>query len=107
MCHFFALQNALKSEDDKVLVQHLIISDRCLAWLSYINLIEFDCLPLKFYDPANSNPSRLMKREPFLIPWKTIEDVKTNPDMLLAVFEGNLTEYLAVRSLNGVQNTKF
>ncbi|XP_066489957.1 zinc finger C3H1 domain-containing protein isoform X2 [Tiliqua scincoides] len=80
-------QNALKSEDDKVLVQHLTISDRCLAWLSYIHLIEFDDLPLKFYDPANSNPSRLMKKEPFLIPWKTMEDVKTNPDMLLAVFE--------------------
>ncbi|XP_015261207.1 PREDICTED: zinc finger C3H1 domain-containing protein isoform X2 [Gekko japonicus] len=80
-------QNALKSENDKVVVQHLTISDRCLAWLSYIHLIEFGDLPLKFYDPANSNPSKIMKRESFLIPWKKAEDVKTNPDTLLAVFE--------------------
>ncbi|XP_048356158.1 zinc finger C3H1 domain-containing protein isoform X1 [Sphaerodactylus townsendi] len=80
-------QNALKSENDKVVVQHLTISDRCLAWLSYIHLIEFGDLPVKFYDPANSSPSKIMKKEPFLIPWKKAEDVKTNPDTLLAVFE--------------------
>ncbi|XP_053263313.1 zinc finger C3H1 domain-containing protein isoform X2 [Podarcis raffonei] len=80
-------QNALKSESEPVLVQHLTISDRCLAWLSYIHLIEFGDLPIKFYDPANSNPSKIMKKEPFLIPWKTIEDVKADPDTLLAVFE--------------------
>ncbi|XP_053111057.1 zinc finger C3H1 domain-containing protein isoform X2 [Hemicordylus capensis] len=80
-------QNALKSASDKVIVQHLTVSDRCLAWLSYIHLIEFGGLPAKFYDPGNSNPSKMMKKEPFLIPWKTTEDVKTNHDMLLAVFE--------------------
>ncbi|XP_061495719.1 zinc finger C3H1 domain-containing protein isoform X3 [Rhineura floridana] len=80
-------QNALKSVSDKVLVQHLTGSDCCLAWLSYIHLIEFGDLPVKFYDPANSNPSKIMKKEPFLIPWKRIEDVKANPDTLLAVFE--------------------
>ncbi|XP_033018945.1 zinc finger C3H1 domain-containing protein isoform X1 [Lacerta agilis] len=80
-------QNALKSESEPVLVQHLTISDRCLAWLSYIHLIEFGDLPIKFYDPANSNPSKIMKKEPFLIPWKTIGDVKADPDTLLAVFE--------------------
>ncbi|XP_015747041.1 zinc finger C3H1 domain-containing protein isoform X1 [Python bivittatus] len=80
-------QNALKSASDKVIVQHLTVSDRCLAWLSYIHLIEFGDLPVKFYDPANSNPSKLMKKESFLIPWKTVEDVKANPDTLLALFE--------------------
>ncbi|XP_054844087.1 zinc finger C3H1 domain-containing protein isoform X2 [Eublepharis macularius] len=80
-------QNALKSENDEVVVQHLAISDRCLAWLSYIHLIEFGDLPIKFCDPANSNPSKIMKKKLFLIPWKKAEDVKTNPDMLLAVFE--------------------
>ncbi|XP_042323944.1 zinc finger C3H1 domain-containing protein isoform X2 [Sceloporus undulatus] len=80
-------QNALKSESGTVLVEYLTISDRCLAWLSYIHLIEFGELPVKFYDPANSNPSKIMKKEPFYIPWKTVEDVKANPDTLLAVFE--------------------
>lgn len=74
-------------------MQHLTTSDRCLAWLSYIHLIEFGELPLKFYDPANSNPSKIMKKEPFLLPWKKAEDVKTNPDMLIAVFEGNFSVY--------------
>lgn len=82
-------QNALKSASDKIIVQHLTVSDRCLAWLSYIHLIEFGDLPVKFYDPANSNSSKLMKKESFLIPWKTMEDVKANPDTLLALFEGN------------------
>ncbi|KAL7982596.1 hypothetical protein Chor_010194 [Crotalus horridus] len=80
-------QNALKSASDKIIVQHLTVSDRCLAWLSYIHLIEFGNLPVKFYDPANSNSSKLMKKESFLIPWKTMEDVKANPDTLLALFE--------------------
>lgn len=33
-----------------------------------------------------------MKKEPFLIPWETVEDVKANPDTLLALFEGNSTK---------------
>ncbi|KAH0616685.1 hypothetical protein JD844_027990 [Phrynosoma platyrhinos] len=92
-------QNALKSESGKVLVEHLTISDRCLAWLSYIHLIEFGELPVKFYDPANSNPSKIMKKEPFFIPWKTVEDVKANPETLLAVFED------AIQSCTGEDNS--
>ncbi|XP_044305737.1 zinc finger C3H1 domain-containing protein isoform X2 [Varanus komodoensis] len=80
-------QNALKSASEKAVVQHLNITDRCLAWLSYIHLIEFGNLPAKFYDPASSNPSKIMKKQPFLLPWKTVGDVKANPDTLLAVFE--------------------
>ncbi|EMP40461.1 Zinc finger C3H1 domain-containing protein, partial [Chelonia mydas] len=81
------LQNALKSANEKIIAERLTIGDRCLAWLAYIHLIEFSVLPVKFYDPANANPSRIMNKEPFLIPWQTVQDVKTNPDMLLAVFE--------------------
>uniref|UniRef100_A0A7M4EI30 Zinc finger C3H1-type containing n=1 Tax=Crocodylus porosus TaxID=8502 RepID=A0A7M4EI30_CROPO len=81
------LQNALKSANETIIAQCLTLSDRCLAWLAYIHLIEFNILPVKFYDPANANPSRIMSKEPFLIPWQTVQDIKTNPDMLLAVFE--------------------
>jgi len=63
-----------------------------LAWLSYIHLIEFNILPVKFYDPANVGPSRIMNKEPFLIPWQTVQDVKTDPDTLLAMFEGKIKE---------------
>nr|XP_013802467.1 PREDICTED: zinc finger C3H1 domain-containing protein [Apteryx mantelli mantelli] len=81
------LQNALKSANEKIVSERLTVSDRCLAWLAYIHLIEFGILPVKFYDPANASPSRIMNKEPFLIPWQTIQDVKTDPDMLLAMFE--------------------
>ncbi|XP_051467158.1 zinc finger C3H1 domain-containing protein isoform X4 [Apus apus] len=81
------LQNALKSANEKMVSERLCVSDRCLAWLAYIHLIEFGVLPVKFYDPANVSPSRLMTKEPFLIPWQTVQDVKTDPDVLLAMFE--------------------
>ncbi|NXJ03515.1 ZC3H1 protein, partial [Odontophorus gujanensis] len=81
------LQNALKSANEKIISERLTLSDRCLAWLSYIHLIEFSILPVKFYDPANVSPSRIMNKEPFLIPWQTVQDVKTDPDTLLAMFE--------------------
>uniref|UniRef100_A0A663MQX0 Zinc finger C3H1-type containing n=1 Tax=Athene cunicularia TaxID=194338 RepID=A0A663MQX0_ATHCN len=80
------LQNALKSANEKI-SDRLTVSDRCLAWLAYIHLTEFGILPVKFYDPANVSPSRIMSKEPFLIPWQTVQDVKTDPDMLLAMFE--------------------
>lgn len=72
-----------------------------MAWLAYIHLTEFGCLPGKFYDPANVSPSRMMNKEPFLIPWQTAEDVKTDPDVLLAMFEGKIKEvnYLIHHSL--------
>uniref|UniRef100_A0A4X2KHN1 Zinc finger C3H1-type containing n=1 Tax=Vombatus ursinus TaxID=29139 RepID=A0A4X2KHN1_VOMUR len=81
------LQNALKSANEKIVAEHLSASDRCLAWLAYIHLIEFNVLPLKFYDPSNANPSRIVNKELFLIPWQTTQDVKTDHDMLVAVFE--------------------
>ncbi|XP_009988958.1 PREDICTED: zinc finger C3H1 domain-containing protein-like, partial [Tauraco erythrolophus] len=81
------LQNALKSANEKIISERLTASDRCLAWLAYIHLTEFGILPVKFYDPANVSPSRIMNKEPFLIPWQTVQDVKTDPDMLLAMFE--------------------
>ncbi|XP_023794734.1 zinc finger C3H1 domain-containing protein [Cyanistes caeruleus] len=81
------LQSALKSANEKVISEHLTASDRCLAWLAYIHLLEFGVLPVKFYDPANVSPSRIVHKEPFLIPWQTAQDVKTDPDTLLAMFE--------------------
>ncbi|XP_011372649.1 zinc finger C3H1 domain-containing protein isoform X2 [Pteropus vampyrus] len=81
------LQNALKSANDGIVAEYLKTSDRCLAWLAYVHLIEFNSLPSKFYDPSNANPSRIVNTEPFIMPWQTVQDVKTNPDMLLAVFE--------------------
>ena len=86
------MQNALKSTNEKIISERLTVSDRCLAWLAYIYLTEFGILPVKLYDPANVSPSRIVNKEPFLIPWQTVKDVKTSPDVLLAMFEGKIKE---------------
>ncbi|XP_029991411.1 zinc finger C3H1 domain-containing protein isoform X4 [Sphaeramia orbicularis] len=81
------LQNALKSAYDRSIADHLTPRDRALVWLSYIHLTEFDRLPSSLYDPADSGPSRLVSREPFLLPWKTPQDISTPLDILIALFE--------------------
>ncbi|KAE8615612.1 hypothetical protein XENTR_v10008567 [Xenopus tropicalis] len=80
-------QNALKCPNKKSIADHLTLQDRCLAWLSYIHLMEFSSLPAKFYEPTHTNPSRIVNKEPFLIPWLNSQSVTTDPAMLLAVFE--------------------
>uniref|UniRef100_A0A8C8M396 Putative zinc-finger domain-containing protein n=1 Tax=Oncorhynchus tshawytscha TaxID=74940 RepID=A0A8C8M396_ONCTS len=81
------LQNALKSVTEQCIADHLTASDRCLVWLSFIHLTEFDRLPASLYDPANSNPSRVVSTESFALPWRQPLDVRTEPDTLIAVFE--------------------
>ncbi|XP_075713071.1 zinc finger C3H1 domain-containing protein isoform X2 [Rhinoderma darwinii] len=81
------LQNALKSPCEKSIADHLTPKDRCLAWLSYIHLMEFSSLPANFYDPTVANPSRIVNKDPFLIPWLNSQSVTTDPAMLLALFE--------------------
>nr|XP_020471448.1 zinc finger C3H1 domain-containing protein [Monopterus albus] len=81
------LQNALKSAHDRSIADHLTASDRALVWLSYIHLTEFDQLPSSLYDPAESGPSRLVSREPFLLPWRTPQDISTPLDILIALFQ--------------------
>lgn len=63
-------------------------ADRALFWLCYIHLTEFDRLPSSLFDPAESGPSRLVCRESFLLPWRTAQDISTQPDILSALFKG-------------------
>ncbi|XP_053572757.1 zinc finger C3H1 domain-containing protein isoform X2 [Bombina bombina] len=81
------LQNALKSPTEKSIGDYLSPQDRCLAWLSYIHLMEFSSLPAQFYDPTNANPARIVNKEPFLLSWLDSQSITTDPAMLLAVFE--------------------
>lgn len=78
----------MKSVTERCIADYLTISDRCLVWLSFIHLTEFDRLPASLYDPANSNPSRVVSIEAFALPWRTPLDVRTEPDTLIALFEG-------------------
>lgn len=95
MLLMYILQNALKTSDgNKSMAEHLNGNECCLAWLAYIHLIEFNSLPSKFFDPAVANSSELVTKEPFLIPWQTSKDIKTHPDTLLALFEGEVDRLL-------------
>ncbi|PIO38511.1 hypothetical protein AB205_0014830, partial [Aquarana catesbeiana] len=80
-------QNALKSPCEKSIADHLTPQDRCLAWLSYIHLMEYNTLPANFYDPTIANPSRIVNKEPFIMHWLNSQSIKTDPTMLLALFE--------------------
>ncbi|KAG7454687.1 hypothetical protein MATL_G00262480 [Megalops atlanticus] len=82
------LQSALKSaSSEKSIVDHMTSRDRSLAWLSYIHLTEFGSLPGSLFDPADSNPTRIVCTDSFLLPWRSARDVRTEPDMLVALFE--------------------
>lgn len=94
---FVCAQNALKPASGRSVAEHLSARDRALLWLSYIHLSEFDRLPSSLYNPAESGPSRLVSSEPFLLPWRTAQDISTPPDTLVALFEGTEKGRLRLR----------
>ncbi|MFT7796706.1 zinc finger C3H1 domain-containing protein [Arapaima gigas] len=82
------LQNALKSSsEEKSLTEQLSLNDRTLVWLSYIHLTEFGSLPASLYDPADSNPSHIVCKDPFLLPWSSPQTLKTPSDVVIELFE--------------------
>ncbi|XP_073687526.1 zinc finger C3H1 domain-containing protein isoform X2 [Garra rufa] len=80
------LKSALHSGSKSSVADHLSVADRCLLWLSYIHLTELRRLPSCLYDPSDSNPSRIVCTEPFLIPWRTDGDLRTPADAIISLF---------------------
>lgn len=87
-----SFQNALKSAQDRSIAEYLRPSDRALVWLSYIHLREFERLPASLYELSQSGPSRLLSTDHFLLPWRTVQDISTPPDVLVALFQGDVTQ---------------
>ncbi|XP_062856293.1 zinc finger C3H1 domain-containing protein [Trichomycterus rosablanca] len=87
----FLLQSALVSEGERGVLGHLTLTHRSLAWLCYIHLCEFKKLPSELSDPANSNPSRMVRVESFLLPWSTSENLHTPSDRLISLFQDALS----------------
>ncbi|XP_072519449.1 zinc finger C3H1 domain-containing protein isoform X2 [Salminus brasiliensis] len=85
------LQSALMSEGEGSVSGGLTLAHRSLAWLCYIHLCEFGTLPSRLFDPANSNPSRIVSLEPFLLPWRSERDLSTPPDHLVSLFQDALS----------------
>ncbi|KAK7122146.1 hypothetical protein R3I93_023078 [Phoxinus phoxinus] len=78
-------RNTLKSALDLSVSGQLTVADRCLAWLSYIHLVEFCRLPPSLYDPASSSPCRMVCTDAFLIPWSPARDAHS-PDAIISLF---------------------
>ncbi|XP_036423872.1 zinc finger C3H1 domain-containing protein isoform X1 [Colossoma macropomum] len=85
------LQSALLSEGEGNVSGGLTLSHVSLAWLCYIHLCEFGALPSHLFDPANSNPSRIVSLEHFLLPWSSKQDLNTHPDHLVSLFQDALS----------------
>ncbi|XP_051975126.1 zinc finger C3H1 domain-containing protein isoform X1 [Xyrauchen texanus] len=81
------LKSVLASGSVSRVADCLTVPDRCLMWLSYIYMTEFKRLPPCLYDPSNSNPSRIMCTDPFVIPWRTAQDIQTPTDVIIGLFE--------------------
>ncbi|XP_056307430.1 zinc finger C3H1 domain-containing protein [Danio aesculapii] len=64
----------------------LTLPHRALLWLSFIHLLELQRLPSSLFDPADSNPSRTVSTEPFLIPWRPAQDTHTPAEQLIQLF---------------------
>ncbi|KAJ8245270.1 hypothetical protein GJAV_G00268950 [Gymnothorax javanicus] len=80
------------SAGERSVAELLTVPHRALAWLSYIHLLELDCLPASLYDPAQSGPARIVCTDSFLLPWSSPEDVRSDPDALVALFRDALLQ---------------
>ncbi|XP_071807170.1 zinc finger C3H1 domain-containing protein-like [Asterias amurensis] len=49
--------------------QFLTSSDRCLAWLIYIHVIEFQRLPSQLFDPTGSGLGQIVCKRPLIFQW--------------------------------------
>ncbi|XP_070577980.1 zinc finger C3H1 domain-containing protein-like [Ptychodera flava] len=84
-----SLMDKSKPSGDSSCLGHLLApNDRCLAWLSFIYLTQFHTLPPSLYDPMNSNPAKIVSKEPFILPWTEDSDLK--PEVLLGHFQNAL-----------------
>ncbi|KAI8489441.1 Zinc finger C3H1 domain-containing protein [Branchiostoma belcheri] len=101
------LQDALKQTKDTPcpLTSDLTPADHVVCWLCFINLQEFHTLPAHLWDPADSNPGRLVCKEPFLMAWSTERGVTTPRDSLLSHFQDALRA-CSSKTLAAQENTQ-
>ena len=62
-------------------------SDRIAMWLSFIHLYECRQLPAVLFDPANSNPGPIVRKEPFIVPFWVGTKTRISYRTLLQLFQ--------------------
>lgn len=65
---------------------HLVSTDRCLAWLCYIHVLEFASLPSTLFNPASSGLGKLVCKDLFILPWKNGQPIRLPVGTLLKLF---------------------
>jgi len=61
--------------------------DRVVMWLSFIHLYECRQLPEVLFDPANSNPGPIVRKEAFVVPFHVGKKTRISYETLLKLFE--------------------
>ncbi|XP_071135689.1 zinc finger C3H1 domain-containing protein-like [Mytilus edulis] len=56
--------------------------DKCVLWLSYINLKEFKQLPPQLYNPQKQMAGRIVNKDKLIIPWNSLPQLGSNVDVL-------------------------
>ncbi|XP_022089495.1 zinc finger C3H1 domain-containing protein-like isoform X2 [Acanthaster planci] len=63
------LQGALRDRD--ALLRFLTPEDRCLAWLVYIHMLEYQRLPSHLFDCTGSGLGHIVSKKPLIFQWGT------------------------------------
>jgi len=61
--------------------------DRVVMWLSFIYLYECRQLPEALFDPANSNPGPIVRKEAFVVPFQIGTKTRISYETLLQLFQ--------------------
>lgn len=61
--------------------------DRIAMWLSFIHLYECRHLPTVLFDPADSNPGPVVRKEPFVVPFRMGTKTRISYKTLLQLFQ--------------------
>ena len=65
--------------------------DRIVIWLSFIHLYECRQLPSVLFDPANSNPGPIVRKEPFVVPFRMSVKSRISYKTLTQLFQSALS----------------
>ncbi|CAC5386585.1 unnamed protein product [Mytilus coruscus] len=77
------LQGKLKNTKENTWIQtNLQPLDKCVLWLSYINLKEFKQLPSQLYNPQKQMAGRIVNKDKLIIPWNSLPQLSSNVDVL-------------------------
>ncbi|XP_052087400.1 zinc finger C3H1 domain-containing protein-like [Mytilus californianus] len=80
--HKFLQGKLMKTKENTWIHTNLQPVDKCVLWLSYINLKEFKQLPPQLYNPQKQMAGRIVNKDKLIIPWNSLPQLGSNVDVL-------------------------